>query len=384
MKRLIVCFDGTWNNADNPGAETNVSRLSRSIRSDDERGVVQSVLYLRGVGTTGLDTTKFIAGAIGLGVDDNIRSAYMFLAQNFEAGDQIFLFGFSRGSFTARSLVGLIACAGLLRRASLAYLGKAWEYYRTHKPHSPELFRQANPDVVQHQGVKIDFVGVWDTVGAMGIPGGIFADVNRDLYGFYDTSPCPIMKRACHAMAIDEHRDSFVPTLWTGATPPDVRIDQVWFAGVHSDVGGGYVSRRLADIPLWWMVRQAQAEGLYFDERCLPDPATLQPLEMQHDSSHGLFALNHLVPTFRTICGKTFAVPPYQRLYAPVDASGHPVVPINESIHQSVIDRYTHQAGFCTNDDAGQATQAAYTPKNLAPVFAAPGAVAAGIHVTPY
>ena len=384
MKRLVVCFDGTWNNADNPGADTNVARIAPAICPRDNDGVPQIVLYLRGVGTTGLHAEKIFSGATGLGVDDNIRSAYMFLAQNYEEGDQIFLFGFSRGSFSARSLVGLISGSGLLRRSSLGLLGEAWAYYRTKKPHSPDQFAANRPGTRHHQGVRIDFLGVWDTVGSMGIPGGIFADVNRDLYGFYDTGPCSIMRRACHAMAIDEHRDTFVPTFWTGKAPDGVSIDQVWFAGVHSDVGGGYLSRDLADIPLVWMAKQAQAAGLQADSSALPDETKLDPLAMQHDSSHGLFALNRLVPTYRELCGMSFDVPLYQRLYQPVDTDGKLIATVREAVHQSVIDRYGKDAGWCEDDEKGFANPSRYAPPNAAALFTRDGTLKEGVRVEPY
>lgn len=105
MKRLVVCCDGTWNNADSQSPETNVALLARSVHAtQDTGGIMQVVLYLRGVGTSGLQTEVLIEGAIGLGIDENIRSAYMFIAQNYLPGDEIFLFGFSRGAYTARSL----------------------------------------------------------------------------------------------------------------------------------------------------------------------------------------------------------------------------------------------------------------------------------------
>ena len=109
MKRLVICFDGTWNSADAERADTNVALLARAIHATvGTGGIPQSVLYLRGVGTAGLQAEIIFEGATGLGVDENIRSGYMFIAQNYLPGDEIFLFGFSRGAFTARSLSGLI------------------------------------------------------------------------------------------------------------------------------------------------------------------------------------------------------------------------------------------------------------------------------------
>src|ERR1700712_3279886 len=129
-KRLIVCFDGTWNAADSGGAETNVVKLGRAIRGNGQDGALQIVLYLRGVGTGGL-SDRVIGGAFGEGVESNLRSGYMFLAQNYMPGDEIFLFGFSRGAFTARSLSGFIGASGLLKRDCLDEIALAWDYYRT-------------------------------------------------------------------------------------------------------------------------------------------------------------------------------------------------------------------------------------------------------------
>jgi uncharacterized protein (DUF2235 family) len=143
-KRLIVCFDGTWNSADSEGDETNVARIARAIPANSHGGPPQLVLYLRGVGSTGHAIQRLIDGAVGQGVDENIRSGYMFLAQNYvpqegrRPADEIYLFGFSRGAFTARSLAGLIGCCGLLKRQSLQHLPAAWTYYRTEKNRSRE------------------------------------------------------------------------------------------------------------------------------------------------------------------------------------------------------------------------------------------------------
>ena len=110
----------------------------------------------------------------------------------------------------------------------------------------------------------------------LGVPGELFSSFDHEKYGFHDTGPCNIVKHGCHALAVDEHRNEFVPTLWTGTPASDAQIiEQVWFAGAHSDVGGGYVTRKLADIPLVWMAKKAEMDGLVLDWTCLPDPAQL-------------------------------------------------------------------------------------------------------------
>jgi uncharacterized protein (DUF2235 family) len=128
-KKFVLCFDGTWNSADSRKAETNVARIARAVRANSgDDCIPQLTLYLRGVGSTGIALQKVLEGAVGEGVDDNIRSGYMFLAQNYEPGDGIYLFGFSRGAFTARSLAGFISSCGLLKRQRLGDIVDAWGY----------------------------------------------------------------------------------------------------------------------------------------------------------------------------------------------------------------------------------------------------------------
>src|SRR3984885_12721232 len=297
MKRIIICCDGTWKADDTQTNDTNVALLARSVHgSQHTGGILQIVLYLRGVGTTGLKLETFIEGATGIGVDGNIRSAYQFIAQNYVPGDEIYLFGFSRGAFTARSLAGLITACGILFRESLCALPDAWIYYRTPKPHSPAAFA-AKYNAQCRLDPLITFLGVWDTVGSLGIPGSLLAASNKEKFAFHDTNPAPLLKHAVQALAIDEHRHDFSPTFWTGTVPPGSTIQQVWFAGAHSDVGGGYRTRSLGDIPPVWRARQAEAAGLALDWKGLPLPATLELTAAAHDSSSGLFALDRYHPT---------------------------------------------------------------------------------------
>jgi uncharacterized protein (DUF2235 family) len=384
MRRLILCFDGTWNSADSEKADTNVVRLARAIHATQETGgVQQTVLYLRGIGSTGLDIERIVDGATGLGIDDIIRSGYMFLAQNYEPGQtEIFLFGFSRGAFTARSVAGFISCCGLLKRQRLGDLGKAWDYYRNGKDKSPANF-MASCGTDCHLDVEIKFLGVWDTVGALGIPTNILGSglVNKQ-YAFHDTSPSHIVKHGCHALAIDEERDEFVPTLWTGMTPAGCKIEQVWFSGCHSDVGGGFVDRALADSPLVWMAKKAEADGLAIDWKALPDPAQLDPLASQHDPRQGWSAKDRLTPTYRCICEKMFEVSPFEALYRPLGDDGKPLPTIGEAINSSVVARFSKPARASDDDAAGKASMQVYQPKNLKPLFDG-GHVAADITVIP-
>ncbi len=366
MKRLIVCCDGTWNAADSAvGAETNVFRLAKAIHATHgATGTQQIVLYLRGVGTTGLKIGDLIQGAFGYGIDDNIRSAYMFLAQNYETDDKIFLFGFSRGAYTARSLVGFIHLAGLLKRGSLGDIHSAWAFYRQKGVATKQAPKPAVDTV--HAGVAIKFLGVWDTVGALGIPGSLFSDFDAESFGFHSTDASPIVHHGCQALAIDEHRDAFVPTLWTGTLPTGTTIDQTWFAGVHSDVGGGYHSRALADIPLSWMTEHAAGDKLEIDWHSLAALTTsADPHAATHESRTGVFMVDKLRPTWREVCQKPFQVLFYERLYAPMDTNQNRLKTINEKIHASVIERFNTLSQLCDDDATGAASSAIYEPKSI-------------------
>ena len=192
------------------------------------------------------------------------------------------------------------------------------------------------------------------------------------------------MKHGCHALAVDEHRDEFVPTLWTGTPAAGAKIEQVWFAGAHSDVGGGYVSRKLADIPLVWMAKKAEADGLALDWSCLPDSTRLDPHAPMHDSRTLVFAKDRLTPTYREICGQPFDVSFYERLYAPMDGTGKPLPTVNEAIHRSVIERCQSQALVCSDDETGNCTQEPYSPRNVGPLLDKNFKIRDGLRVEEY
>ena len=384
--RLVVCFDGTWNAADSERAETNVVRLSRAVRANSgDDGVPQLCIYLRGVGTSGSRLERLVAGATGSGTEDIIRTAYLFLAQNYvpahkdERGrdvpaDEIFLFGYSRGAFAARSLTGLLSSAGLLKRQSLQHLSTAWSYYRDFRKRSPQDFvrRYASRKIETHEDVVVNFLGVWDTVGALGIPVGFLGELSGLVHGFHDTSPSRIVKHGAQALAIDEYRDEFVPTLWTGTAPPGSTIEQVWFAGSHADVGGGFSDRELADIPLLWMIDRAKSAGLQVDEATtglLPEPAAINVLGPTHDPREGWSVKDRLTPTIRSVCEKDVAVEFFERLYRPLDKSGKPLKTINEMIHWSVAERFGKLGLTSPDDKVKTRRRAKYAPKNLHPHF---------------
>lgn len=272
MKRLIVCCDGTWNKPEQLKegllAPTNVSKLALAIARQDDKGTPQLVHYQRGVGTRTWE--KLRGGALGIGLSRNVRDCYGFLVENYEPGDQLFFFGFSRGAFTARSLGGLVRNSGILLSHHRARIDDAYRLYRSPdkntEPASLEadMFRR----LYSHPLPEIEFIGVWDTVGALGIPAGPFTPpALTKRWSFHDTKLSSHVRHAYHAVAIDERRGIFEPALWIRQdhAPADQDLEQVWFAGAHCDVGGGYADTGLSDIALLWMVAKAKACGLALD-----------------------------------------------------------------------------------------------------------------------
>ncbi len=287
MKRLVVCSDGTWNAAD-ARHPTNVVRLSRAIRPADAAGVAQPLLYDRGVGTGNLPD-RLLGGVLGLGLTRNVEDGYRFLVQHYEPGDRVYLFGFSRGAYTVRSLAGLLRNAGLLRREHAGRVAEAMRLYRgSAHPDAPEAQRFRAEHA--HE-VGCTFLGVWDTVGALGIPGRWLNAIGRRRHQFHDVTLSRSVESAFHALAIDERRRSFAPTLWERQPHPTQRVEQTWFAGAHSDIGGGYSDASLADVALLWMAERAVECGLAVDLDGLRQAARPAGGGRLHDSRRGIFRL---------------------------------------------------------------------------------------------
>jgi uncharacterized protein (DUF2235 family) len=281
-KRLVICCDGTWNTPERENV-TNVAKVARAIRPTDSRAVEQVVFYDWGIGS-GNRSNKMKGGLAGKGLDKNIQDAYRFLVHNYKAGDELFLFGFSRGAYTVRSLIGFIRNCGLLKKTHAHMIPDAFAVYRSStKPDVPSTrsFRRK-----YSRDAEVKFLGVWDTVGALGIPLGIFARTNEKRYSFHDTKISSIVKNAYHALAIDEMRKPFAPVIWK--TKPGRRnTGQAWFAGVHSDVGGGYVDSGLSDKALVWMVEKATACGLAMDMSYMESVLMVGSPETLHRSFKG-------------------------------------------------------------------------------------------------
>src|SRR6186997_1837068 len=202
MKRLVVCCDGTWNDSDNGTGYTNVSRLAWAIQPVDKRDgkeIAQIVFYQSGVGTEGSFASKVTGAALGVGLAHNVRDAYTFICHNYCEGDEIFLFGFSRGAYTARSVGGLIGFAGLIGKQDLDRFFELWNAFKDRNSDALKTFAK------RHQNVPIKCIGVWDTVGSVGIPEDLakFDLFFKRYYGFHNTDLGQYVEHAFHALDAD-------------------------------------------------------------------------------------------------------------------------------------------------------------------------------------
>ena len=308
MSKIIAFLaDGTWNginvDSDKDGVPevTNVLKLFHNLAGDDtlesfalanegermamdaNRNVLQIAKYLHGVGDSDNPVIKLLGGAFGAGIISRIVRGYTFISRNYVPGDQIIIAGFSRGAYTARALGGMIAKAGLMDYGKLNITDKeqayrcglyVWAYYREQQQKNlaqraiEAVWRKVlgiGTEIGQEHmitNVPLAAIGVWDTVGALGIP--IYAGEDRrlDLFRFADTDLSSKAASGFHALAIDEHRADFAPTMWN----PRTGIEQVWFAGAHADVGGGYEESGLSDFGLAWMADHLGRVGLQYKD----------------------------------------------------------------------------------------------------------------------
>lgn len=330
MKRLVFCFDGSWNRLSAP-VPTNVVIAAQSVTPVAGDGVTQIIHYDPGVGTG--EDDKWKGGLFGEGLVDKIADAYTFLAFNYEPGDEIFVFGFSRGAFTARAFVGMIRQVGIVQRKHASAIADAVRLYQTRTAgedhdaerfltfratYSPQLCIDPNEDAWRVRNchgyrtgsaaiLRIKYVGVWDTVAAIGVPSDLFiAPFANRHERYFDADLSPLVVSARHAVAIDEQRTTFIPTLWpnfhelnaslgfhNGAS--DAPYQQKWFPGHHGAVGGGYVNRGLSDGALIWVLDGALKMRLAVDR----DPGSplfsvrpddLGPLEDPQPAHSGLLS----------------------------------------------------------------------------------------------
>jgi uncharacterized protein (DUF2235 family) len=353
MKRLALFMDGTWNDE---ADRTNVLRLFELSASHGAGGAQQRAKYIPGVGTKWHE--RITGGAVGRGLSDNVLEAYRWLHKHYDwespEPDQIFLFGFSRGAYTARSVAGLIATCGLMRPGAPFDVQWLYQRYRDRKQQAEpiyrlEYFRQSGerkltPDeerLLEHsRRVDIHMIGVWDTVGALGIPWTGMPLIGKRAFYFHNPNLSVINKHAFQALAIDEHRQPYKPTLWTvfqpkaksgsPAIPGLERCEQRWFAGAHSNVGGGYQNDTFPEEPLAWMQSKAASLGLGFSSQVVPSAGaySIKPVDSYAKFMGGAYRL------------ATFGA----RYYRPIGIEKNPVkggwsYPVNEWIDGSVFER---------------------------------------------
>jgi uncharacterized protein (DUF2235 family) len=360
-KRLVVCLDGTWNSPDQGANPTNVVKIMEAIPPVDAWGTRQITFYDAGIGADSGEIDRLIDGATGRGLEQNVRDGYRFLAQNWQQDDEIYLFGFSRGAFTARSLCGFLSACGLLERRALHRLLEAWDLYRQPKAErDPE--RLAGLRSASRCNVRVKCIGVWDTVGALGVPVEFLHVFNRE-HAFHDTELCELVECALHAVAIDEQRSSFGPTLWQKRKGKPLRqraVEQVWFPGVHSNVGGSYPDARLSDLALHWMIRRVQAHtNLAFDESCIADRVKPSPLGEIYDSCSIAYASSEVYPYQRLIGQQPVGGSILRQLLPRTNRPDEGCEFVNEMVHWSAIERFGKVAR-----ENGELQR--YRPENLA------------------
>lgn len=259
-KNLVIFCDGTGQEG-GIGHNTNVYKMYNVI---EDRTPEQIAFYDRGLGTGWRKVTGNVGG---MGISKNIQECYEFIFDNFTADDQIYLFGFSRGATTVRSLSNFIHLFGILPKSRRELIKQAYKIYKI--GNKDKRNREAKNFIKKHHTMwtRIKFLGVWDTVAALGIPFKII-DVIVDKIPFFkhkfqDLRLSNSVENANHALAIDDERKTFHPTLWDNKNLMNYQsMKQVWFCGVHTDVGGGYEKQELSDIPLVWMMHAAVNHGL--------------------------------------------------------------------------------------------------------------------------
>lgn len=388
-KRIAIYLDGTWNT---PEDRTNVFALYEETVGEragpeilkpkkfifgkekkrrwlyEQYKKLKDFEHLRyydtGVGTRRFNRVR--GGTFGRGVSENISQAYEFLSHVWQPGDEIYVFGYSRGAYTARSLVGLLSLAGLIqaedcldknkRQQAIDYLHDFIKY--THEE-SLKVFRSStkeNPPPEkpewlnklpkERQNIKVKFIGVWDTVASMGKP----ASIKSRLLNFFgkqivhetlgNAEICTNVEHAYHAMAIDEHRLDFYPVLWiypqkntTALTQAKkIKVEQCWFVGAHSNVGGGYKDNYLHEIPCYWMQQKAIDAGLLFHHKLTPSNRALkEPIVDSYDAFMGGMHKKFTPRAFRSLKPHT------------PDQGGEV---INEQIHESVWQYYEQNHNY--------------------------------------
>jgi uncharacterized protein (DUF2235 family) len=339
-RNIVLCFDGT-NDKYAAQDDTNVVKIYQMLGRDEGQ---QLRYYQPGIGTMapvgiwGKSKRWFIQKldlAIAWLLEEHVCAGYRFLMQCYATGDRIFIFGFSRGAYTARAVAAMVHKVGLLSRGNDELLPFAWDTFkREHRNEMVDGFRQTFS-----RRVDIHFLGVWDTVSSVGW-------MWNPQYLTYSADN-PSVRILRHAVALDERRAYFPQNMWRGASADPEAIRQVWFAGVHCDVGGGYSEPKeagLSKVALAWMVREAEAQGLLIDAAVKaivipaadsPQYAAPNPLGVKHESLSGGWWLAEIIP-------KPYRDPArgYRRRIL-LHLGRHRFIPDEPipTVHQSVIER---------------------------------------------
>lgn len=365
IKRIAVFLDGTWNNVDD---NTNVWRL----KSLCDKPAEQLVYYSAGVGTQSGE--KLSGGMFGIGINDEVANAYEWLVEHYTDGAQLFIFGFSRGAFTARSLAGFISKCGLLKPGSPVSVKQMFDRYRKGTATTVGGLAHVTGDQLPQEDkwikeysrrIPIWFQGVWDTVGALGVPLPLLPNVSRSDFAFLETDLHINDTHAYHALAIDEHREAFAPTLWVKSTPKVgdsfpprdlAHVEQRWFVGAHANGGGGYANDLLAQIPLEWLMKKAIDHGLLFK-----DTVVIDGDENICDIHDSLKEMAHGIYEFVTL-GKHY----YRPIGAePLDAGDAIKTTINETIDATVFDRWRADSTYRPQNLADWASRRGVDPGTL-------------------
>ncbi|KAF8576583.1 hypothetical protein K439DRAFT_1640432 [Ramaria rubella] len=322
-KRIIVCCDGTWQDGivqKHRWEYSNILKLSRMINHQDDRQsppIHQIVFYQAGIGSERNIYSEYIEGATGGSLAEKVQEAYGFIAHNYQLGDEIFLFGFSRGAYTARMTAAFIGEIGVLDRVDMDHFADIFIAYqkrgdtsdqeeleRCNKTLEPWTSPQAKGRVradADGDTFTIKCVGVFDTVGSLGMPKELsFSHEMKELFGFHDKVLGAHIQHAFHAMGMHETRADFDVAKYEqtekGRKKGQV-LRQVWFSGCHSDVGGGYQSHDLADVSLAWMASNIESMlSLNLDYlRSIPRPISPWGAQIPHNPKTGMFELSNAV-----------------------------------------------------------------------------------------
>ena len=321
-RKIILLSDGTGNSS----AKVWRTNVWRTFEALDLSGNDQIAFYDDGVGTSSFKPMAILGGAFGLGLRRNVIALYKFACRNYHnADDELYGFGFSRGAFAIRSLAGFIDLAGLPKQPRALKEEELLEIYDAYM--DGQLVDKARYGTID---TMLDFIGVWDTVGALAF--------GRTLGNFHRINPGNV-RRVAHALALDEERERFEPSYWDPPARAVTQIDEVWFSGCHTNIGGGYVDANLSNIALFWMLQSARDAGLPLDARGIPGFDLKDPRGLQRDSYKEFYDSMGLIGG----------------IAESLNLKREPrVIRAGQRIHQSVVDR--------TEESSGQQP---YVPKAL-------------------